>query len=82
MLDLYFIILGVVLSVIGAVLLYLNRVKSYDYNRNALGKSCLTVGLLLVVIIGGVYIGTTIGKNLYAEKVENYSLYTAAGFEK
>ncbi len=71
---------GIILVIIGAVLLYINRVKGYDYDRDALGKSLLTVGLLLVIIIGGIYIGTTISRAMYAEKVENYSLYTAAGF--
>ena len=68
-------IVGVVLAVIGIVLLHLNQAKR-------LGQGLLTVGLLLVVIIGGVYIGTTICQNVYAEKVEHYSLYTTAGFEK
>ena len=71
---------GIILVIIGAVLLYINRVKGYDYDRDALGKSLLTVGLLLVIIIGGIYIGTTISRAMYAEKVENYSLYNAAGF--
>lgn len=71
MLDL--LILGVVFALIGVVLVGLNRAKR-------LGQGLLTVGLLLVVIISGVYIGTTIGKNVYAEKVEQYSLYTTAGF--
>ena len=71
MLDL--LIVGLFLAVIGVILLGLNRAKR-------LGQGLLTVGLLLVVIIGGVYIGTTIGENVYAEKVEQYSLYTAAGF--
>lgn len=73
-------IVGVILAVIGVVLLGFNRVERYNYDRDALGKSLLTVGLLLVVIIGVVYIGTTVSRNVYAEKVEHNSLYTAAGF--
>lgn len=55
---LFLLITGVILSVIGASLLGVCRIK-YSYDAEALGKSLLTAGMLLVFIAGGVYIGVT-----------------------
>lgn len=55
---LFLLIIGAVLAIIGAVLLGVCSIK-YSYDAEALGKSLLTAGMLLVFIAGGVYVGVT-----------------------
>lgn len=55
---LFLLIVGFVLATIGAGVLEVCCIK-YNYNAEAIGKNLVTVGLLLVVITGGVYIGVT-----------------------
>lgn len=55
---LFLLITGIVLTVIGVALLAVCCIK-YSYDAEALGKSLLTSGMLLVFIAGGVYIGVT-----------------------